>query len=317
MSAKLYDALIIGGGPAGLSMASHLARQAYSTLVFDSGVYRNAPTKYIHGAPSLDYVKPADFRAQSRESLLKHYREVEFCDTKITKVRKTEDGFFEAENSNGKVFRGRKLGLATGVRDMVEKEIEGYSACWGRGIFHCLFCHGYEERGAESVGALATGLVTNQQMIEHITLMAARLAKSVTVYTNGNAELDESVTASFKSPRIRVESRKVARFALVGEGPQVEVTLEDGTTRIEGFVASHPAVEQTAPFAEQLNLELQPSGEIQVSPPFNETSVKGCFAAGDNATVMRNALQAMHMGGFAAVGMASQLQHELLDVDQD
>src|SRR3712207_2899583 len=110
MTSKLYDALVIGGGPAGLSMASSLARQAYSTLVIDSGVYRNARTTYIHGIPSLDYVKPADFRSQTRQSLLKHYAEMEFCDTQIKQVRKTEDGIFEAEDHAGKVYRGRKLG---------------------------------------------------------------------------------------------------------------------------------------------------------------------------------------------------------------
>lgn len=163
------------------------------------------------------------------------------------------------------------------------------------------------------MGALAAGLVNNPQMISHITLMAARLAKTVTIYTNNNAELAESAKAALQSPRIRFEDRKIAKFALQGNGPAVEITLEDGTTRTEGFVVSHPDVEQTTPFAAQLGLEMGPGGEIVTSEPFFETSVKGCFAGGDNSTVKRNVLMATMMGGFAGAGMASQLTSELLN----
>ena len=134
MSAKLYDALIIGSGPAGLGMACSLARLSLSTLIIDSGVYRNDPTDFIHAVPGLDYVRPADFRSRTRGDLLKHYPHIEFKDTKIKAVRKTDDGFFEAEDFDGVTYRGRKLGLATGVRDMIEKETPGYADCWGHGM---------------------------------------------------------------------------------------------------------------------------------------------------------------------------------------
>jgi thioredoxin reductase len=309
---SIHDAIIIGGGPGGLGMAASLVRQAYTTLVFDSGVYRNAATKYIHATPALDYVEPHVFRSQSRETMTKHYQEIQFCDARVKRVAKV-DGVFEVEDDAGTVHRSRKLGLATGVRDLIEKEIEGYADCWGRGIFHCLFCHGYEEKGSDSVGVLVGGLVSNDQVISHVALMATRLAKSVTVYTNGRPEMAEALkTTSNNSPRLRYEHRRIARFALRDQGPAVDVVLEDGTVLTEGFVASHPDVEQAAPFAEQLGLELGPSGEIKVSAPWNETSVKGCFAAGDAATPMRNVMQAINMGGFAGAGMTTQLQHELL-----
>jgi thioredoxin reductase len=60
MAALLRDVLIIGGGPAGLAVATGLARQLYTAVVFDSGVYRNARTQHMHNVPTWDHRNPAD-----------------------------------------------------------------------------------------------------------------------------------------------------------------------------------------------------------------------------------------------------------------
>ncbi|QLI64975.1 Thioredoxin reductase gliT [Metarhizium brunneum] len=317
MSPKLYDVLIIGGGPAGLSMAIALARQAYSALVLDSGEYRNARATHMHNVPGFDHVNPVDFRTKVCEDLRKRYEHIEFKAATIKEVRKLDSGIFEAIDDQGDKYTGKKLGLGTGVRDVPPADIEGYDACWARGVFHCLFCHGFEERGAESVGVLASGMLTAAEMIAHATLMAKRLAKSTTVYTNGNPSLLEQVRSMLHSSKITYEDRKVARLELEnGSGPSVIVHFTDGTSKREGFITNHPLVEQQSPFAAQLGLECAPTGDIVVTAPFNETSVKGCFAAGDAATMMKSAVQAIQMGMFAGVGLVSQLHHDLDEKDE-
>ena len=57
---KIYDVLIIGGGPAGLSIASSLARQVYTALIIDSQSYRNAVAKHMHNVAGFDHVDPAE-----------------------------------------------------------------------------------------------------------------------------------------------------------------------------------------------------------------------------------------------------------------
>jgi thioredoxin reductase len=131
MATKLYDVLIIGGGPAGLGMATSLARQLYTAVVLDSQVYRNARTKHM---PGFDHVDPADFRAKARADLLKRYETIEFKTTTVKTVRKLESGVFEAVDEAGTTYRGKKLGLGTGVRDVMEGMPEGYEECWGRGM---------------------------------------------------------------------------------------------------------------------------------------------------------------------------------------
>lgn len=134
MSAKVYDALIIGGGPAGLAMATSLARQVYSTLVIDSGEYRNARAQHMHTVPGFDHADPAVFRAKVRGDLARRYDCVEFRAATVTRVRRLDSGVFEALDDTGRVYLGKKLGLGTGVRDVFDDQPEGYDECWARGM---------------------------------------------------------------------------------------------------------------------------------------------------------------------------------------
>jgi hypothetical protein len=138
MSSTLFDVVIIGGGPAGLSIATALARQAYTAVVLDSGVYRNARSKHMHNVPGFDHVDPAEFRAKAKADLVKRYKSIEFQTAEIKEVRKSDDGIFEVSDGKGTVWRGKKLGLGTGVRDRTEEEeVKGYDECWGRGMYVC------------------------------------------------------------------------------------------------------------------------------------------------------------------------------------
>lgn len=166
------------------------------------------------------------------------------------------------------------------------------------------------------MGVFAGGFISSAERLSHVSPMAKRLAKSVTIYTNGNTALLEATEARLNSSKILFDNRRITRFQLHADGPAVDITFEDGTSKTEGFVASHPNVVPSAPFAEQLGLERLPSGEVNVSGPFNQTSVEGCFAAGDGATPMKTAVQATQMGVFAGAGMATQLQAELEEKDE-
>lgn len=148
-------------------------------------------------------------------------------------------------------------------------------------------------------------------MLTHVARMAKRLSRHVNIYTGGRPSL-ASLAAHVRSSGISIDDRPVTSLALVDGGPRVRIAFGDGSeTRTEGFVVSHPAAEQSAPFAAQLGLEMGAAGEIKAGAPWNETSVEGCYAAGDSATQMRSALQAVHMGGMAGAGVVMGLQKEM------
>ena len=96
--ALVYDVIIVGGGPAGLSAASCLVRQGHKTVLFDSGKYRNALTKHMHTIPGWDHQDPAVFRAKAREELERYGSvtvedvEVETLQEECGAKRKTPSG---------------------------------------------------------------------------------------------------------------------------------------------------------------------------------------------------------------------------------
>ena len=91
----------------------------------------------MHGLPTWEHRDPADFRAAVREDILSHYDTVTFQDAVITDVTKLEreDGstLFRAVDKENREYWGRKLVIATGIRDIMP-DIEGYKECWGNSM---------------------------------------------------------------------------------------------------------------------------------------------------------------------------------------
>lgn len=130
----IYDALIIGGGPGGLSAALALARVCRTSIVFDSGEFRNQGAQAMHTFLSRDGVNPEEFRATARKQMAKYSDQVSLVKSKIVQVEHTEilPGYkgFQAVDSSNQTFVGRKLVLATGTEDILPTDIEGYQENW-------------------------------------------------------------------------------------------------------------------------------------------------------------------------------------------
>lgn len=129
---KIYDILIIGGGPAGLSTASSIVRQNHSTLILDSQTYRNAKSDHMHTIPTWDHKSPAEFRAAATQEF-ERYGTVTVENAEVKSARKMEDGSFEVNGIKGEVWQGRKVVLATGMDDEFP-DIAGYEECWISGM---------------------------------------------------------------------------------------------------------------------------------------------------------------------------------------
>ncbi|KAH8172389.1 pyridine nucleotide-disulfide oxidoreductase domain-containing protein [Sarocladium implicatum] len=321
---QVYDVLIIGGGAAGLATATGLARQLYNTVVFTDETFRNSRASHMHNFPGWDHQAPSAFRSKAKQDLLARYKTVEFENTEIVSVKKTETGQFDAVDAKGRSWVGRKLVLATGSEDQAPG-IPGYSDSFGIGIYHCLFCHGYEDRGAASSGVLALGPHSGSPpMAVHLSRMARRLTENVTLYTHNNPELATEIRKLLeqdkdaRSGRIRVDDRQITNLKS-GSGnasSEMVMTFENGEEVTEGFLVHQPTCQVRGPFAQQLELELQPTGDIKTSSPFYETSVPGVFAVGDCATPIKAVSQAVAMGTLAAGGLAFQLGAELAQVPE-
>ncbi|CZT21179.1 related to thioredoxin reductase [Ramularia collo-cygni] len=305
------DVLIIGGGPGGLSVATGLARQLYTAVVFDSGVYSNARTNHMHNVLTWDHRSPVEFRAKARADLLARYETIQFQDVQIESIRRNDSGRFEAVDSKGMTWTGRKVVLAVGAK-VIYPDIPGYDDVWGRGVYACLFCHGYEDRGVSSAAVLAIGNTANVPPALHVSRMAKRLTSNVVIYTNGSSELGNQIqTALSKDAVFQVDHRVVTRLEKVAEdSSEVIVHLDDGSRVSHGFIVNQPKTRVNGTFVEQLGLELNEMGSIKTVNMVYETTAPGVFAVGDCATHMAAVANAAAMGAFAAGGLVAQLGAE-------
>ncbi|KAI2758338.1 hypothetical protein DTO006G1_6854 [Penicillium roqueforti] len=304
------DALIIGSGPAGLTAALTLARQQQNSIVFDAGTYRNDPADYMHLIPGFDHVKPSEYREKARNNILSNYDHVQFENKAVSSVRKDESGGFSLTDETGNMWNGKKIILCNGVED-VFPDIPGYAECWGKGIFHCLFCKGYEERGCTSAGVLAIGGLSKPPSALHVARQVSTLSQSVTIYTNGSEDLAKAVSEGFGTSTVmKVDSRKIKSLSKQAEKASILLEFEDGSSVTEGFLAHTPDTKPRGSFAEQLGLELTPSGDIKIAPPFYQTTVKGVFAAGDNCGLMKNVPHAIFSGSLAGMGVSTAIAAE-------
>ncbi|KAI1823895.1 FAD/NAD(P)-binding domain-containing protein [Xylaria intraflava] len=301
----LFDVLIIGGGFSGLAAASSLARQLHTAAIFDSGVYRNARSEHMHVMPAWDHRHPEEFRATARSDL-ERYETIQLHKGEILKLVKIKDGLFEATDDAGKLWHGQKVILASGVQEEFP-DVPGYEE------YHCLFCHGYEQRGSPSAGVLAVDWIASAKMAKHMAHMAAQLVKVVTIYTNGNEQLASELMESLKGDdQYRVDHRAISQLSLndTSEDKIIIRFKDDSDDKYEAFLAHSPRTRVKGPFAEQLGLELTETGEYVVSPPFNETTVGGVFAAGDCTTMFKVATNAVASGGMTGAGVSARLQEE-------
>src|SRR5436190_6139532 len=125
MTDRLFDALLIGSGPAALSAALSLSRVRRSSLVVSMpSVYRNSTSSAIHTLPTREGVSPLEFRRLAMEEL-RQYGFSTMLDGRVSSITKM-DGNFKIQLEDNTQYYGKAVIMAFGVKDLLP-EIEGNS----------------------------------------------------------------------------------------------------------------------------------------------------------------------------------------------
>ncbi|MFC5452833.1 NAD(P)/FAD-dependent oxidoreductase [Paenibacillus aestuarii] len=296
----IYDCAIIGGGPAGLNAALVLGRARRSVVLLDNGVPRNGVTHASHGFITRDGIEPGEFRRIAIEEVLK-YPGVEHRQTKVTDVRKDDQGFI-VSTSSGVQVQASKLILAAGLREELP-EIEGIREFYGISLFQCPFCDGWELRDQKLV------IVSDEPTVFHKAKLLINWSRDLIVCTNGRDILTSEQREQLVSRSIRIVDVPIASFT--GQNGMLErVNFADGT-QIEcsgGFVDA--VLLPNAKFEAALGYETAMNGGI-VTDEMGRTTAAGVYAAGDSAYVMPSQLiYAAASGSKAAMAVMADLTEE-------
>jgi thioredoxin reductase len=286
-----HDAIVVGGGFAGLAAATYLARGRRGVCVVDTGKPRNRFAAASHGFLGRDGSDPHQILADGRAQLLA-YPTAELIEGEASAARIIPDGF-SVTLATGEEITARKLILAFGLRDTLP-DIVGLPERWGATVLHCPYCHGIEFSDEP------LGVLYRMPMSVHQANLIAEWGPT-TFYLNG-ADLGEEDAAMLARRGVTIEAERVAR--LVGEGTSLsEVELVSGRRRTIAALYLAPESSFSSPLAEQLGLEVEdgPMGPVIRTDGDRMTSVPGVYAAGDIARMSHSVSWAVADGVTAGV----------------
>lgn len=299
MTTDRADVLVVGGGPAGLSAALLLARGCKSVIVCDAGTPRNVRSKGVHGYLGCEGVLPSELRARGLADLAK-YPEIAHRSARVVGIDRRGMDLVATLSPGGEVTVRRVI-LATGIVDNLPKT-PGFAELWGKGIFDCPYCHGYEHRGAPW-GFVAPKVAGLRTVLSYLAW-----SRDVIVFTDGFVlDVPADLRRELDAARVRLESRKIVRAVSEGDA-FAGLELEGGEVIARGALVYHP---QARPSDLALMLGLaQDGGFVKIDPRTRETSMRGVHACGDLVAGGMKALLSAADGMVAAQSIVESLTIE-------
>ena len=276
---ELYDVIIVGAGPAGLTAGVYCARKLLKTLI----VSENIGGQALESWAIENYM---GYRMITGEDLMKKFEEqVRTLDVRLElvgakSIGQAADGIFEVTSGAGKVMRGKSLILAQGKQPKLPG-VPGEEKYLGRGLSICATCDGPLYKG-KKVAVIGGGNSAVQAAIElagiasSVSLVARSTIKADPVYVkklegikNITVHLHSQIAEMSGDPyldRITIRSEGKPDQVVGISGVFVEIGWIPNTGLLAGFVTTND------------------TGEIVVDADCR-TSRPGVFAAGDVSSV--------------------------------
>ncbi len=291
-----FDVIIVGGSYAGLAAAMALGRALKNVLVIDDGKPCNRQTPHSHNFLTNDGKTPTEIAALANLQV-RRYDTVSFINGSAKTANRSGE-YFQLQLATGEIFTSKKLVFATGIKDLLSP-INGLAECWGISVIHCPYCHGYEVRNEK------TGILGNGDIAYDFTKLISNWTKDLTLLTNGTATFTIDQRKKLYEHRIEIVENEIEKLEH-NNGNLRHIIFKDGSVlSIKALYAPAP-FEQHCKIPESLGCELTEEGYIKIDN-FLETSVKGIFAIGDNASKMRTVANAVAMGTTAGMAISKKM----------
>ncbi len=294
-----YDVVIIGGGTAGLSAALLLGRSRRRVAVVDAGEPRNMRAEHIHGYLTRDGIPPARFLELAREEVRSYG--VVFVDATAEEVHPDR----RVRLRDGRVLTARQVILAIGLKDVLP-DVEGADALWGRGLFQCPYCHGWEYQD-RALAVLGTGESSVQQ-----TQLVRQFSSDVTLFTHRMGPLSDDDSASLASLGVKVVEGPVQAL-VAGSDSLTGVRLAGGASRPCDALFFEPDATVDTSILKAPDCGTSEDGCVSTDES-GRTSVEGVWAVGNAADPAAQVIVAAGDAYRLAVAVNAELIED--DVDQ-
>ena len=296
MTRDLYDCIVIGAGPAGLSASLFLARYLRKTLTFHHNSPRNEYAHGVHGFLGHHGIRPSELLAKGRDEVTNHGGLiVEACVNAVERVSAEHFRVFAGpQPAESKMFEARRLLLATGLRDLTP-DCPGFREFYGSSVHHCPDCDGYEVKD-KRVAVLSHN---------HNTVgFAAKLltwTKRLTVLSD-RREISPSDRAKLADRDIGLRTEAVVALEGDTSTRQLErVIFKEGDPLECDALFFNLGTEPASTFHETLGCHLDAESGLVSVDDTRQTSVEGVYAAGDLTPNSQLAVVAAAEGAMAAI----------------
>lgn len=293
----MHDVAVIGGSYAGLSATLMLARTRRNVLVVDAGERRNRFAVHSHSFLGHDGDEAAAIQAKARAQI-ETYSTVSWATDFAEHARAVDGGFTIALRSGAEV-RAKRVVLALGIVDDLP-DVPGVRERWGKTIFHCPFCHGYEL----NQGPIAV-LATMPSSVHH-GLMLPDWGPT-TYFTNGTFAPSPEERAHMIRRGVTIDEERVVEVS--GGADEIVLRSADGrTSSFRGlFLAPRTRIGTAVPTDLGVETEQGPTGAFIKTDLMKATSVKGVFACGDAAMAAGSVALAVGDGARAGASAYASL----------
>jgi thioredoxin reductase len=292
----VYDTVIAGGGPAGLSAALMLGRCRRRVIVCDTGSPRNARAREMHGFLTRDGVAPLEMLRLARDELRRYG--VEILAAEVTSVEIVADAF-EVALSTGARLEARTVLIAAGVGDELPP-IPGLDECFGTSVHHCPYCDGWEvrDRALAAIGHGKAGA--------GLALALRTWSGRVMLHLNGGPPPRRDTRERLRQHGIEVSASRIQSVAHV-DGRVTHIVLETGERHACEAIFLSTTQRPRCDLPRQLGCRMTRHGVVKTDH-LGQTGVPGLYVAGDASRDVQFVVVAAAEGAKAAVAINKALQ---------
>jgi thioredoxin reductase len=292
------DVAVVGGGPAGMSAALVLGRARQRVLVLDAERPANRVARAVGGLLGHEG-SPAALRRKGRRQLAK-LPTVQVAQAEVLDIERDAAGLSIATACSQGVtrIRTRAILLANGLH-YAPPSIPGLEPLWGRSVFHCVFCDGWE------VADQPIALHARANGAARLALLTREWSSDLVLCTDGPGGVTAAERATLIAAGIRIREEKIARLDSRRSRLQ-RIVFESGPPEAREALFIRPRRSQPHELAARAGLELDDNGLI-VADPGGRTDAPGIYAAGDATAAVRSVAIAIGSGARVGTAMAADL----------